>query len=199
MTIEELKLKYRYPEWVKHNDYFGPGPEHEEWFKKLFQISQNKKPEDIKIVLELGSFAGMGSTRLFSKFFSNATIICVDVWNWPNNNVITLNHKVSDIMFSFLANTYDIRDKIIPLNMKVSESLEFLNSNKIIPDLVFHDASHTYPEVLEDLEMIHKLFPSSAIFGHDFNFEEVKKSVLIFSENHSFTIKEYGTMFYICK
>ena len=189
MSLQDLEKDYCFPTIISHKDYFPQ--QHWDWASELF-VGIDK--EKIRIIVELGSFAGCGTTQFFYNFFNKPKIISVDVWNWPPEKSKNYTNQ-SYIFESFLKNVENIKENVIPLKMNVQTGLKKIKEYGIEPDLIFHDASHHHPEVLEDLELIRSTFPKSIIAGHDYGDKWTgKMSIDIFVEKYKIELKTKGTI-----
>ncbi|MDA8705602.1 class I SAM-dependent methyltransferase, partial [Litoricolaceae bacterium] len=117
-------------------------------------------------ILEIGSFLGMGSTKILDKYAE--VLFCIDIWEDSEDNHIRKKfYKRNRTFFeTFLDNTEDSNSKIIPIKCKSSEISRFLKENYF--DFVFIDGSHRYYDVMKDIQTAKKLVKKDGlILGHD--------------------------------
>jgi hypothetical protein len=143
--------------------YFGA--ENERVFRKSLG--------EASVILELGSGDGLGFTKFFLAH-SNALLICNDSWE-------------DDLYDKFCCNLWSERDRVVPLSMNITDGLHKVAEYKVIPDVIYMDVDYSSEDVLEQLDLIYRLFPKSMIFGNKFNFQSVRQDVLGFTKNHSIT------------
>ena len=126
------------------------------------------------VVLEIGSFLG-GSAKQWLECSDDITLICVDPWKIQNSIrrfaamkgqpewVVKQLDAPNGIYKTFLKNTWEYRDRIIPVRGYSQDVLPWLASAGISPDLIYLDADKTGREI----NPCHKLFPNAKITGDD--------------------------------
>lgn len=126
--------------------------------------------KDKVVIAEIGSWIG-ASTRGILNELPNAYVIAIDWWEGSEdiNYFPQLVQKLPTLYETFLVNCWDYKNRLIPLKMKSIEGLTRIHELGINPDLVYVDASHTYQDVLLDLETIYKFFPDTIMCGDDWS------------------------------
>lgn len=128
-------------------------------------------------ILEIGTELG-GSTRFFCDYLPNSSVICIDPW--PEGYKIPKGFTdvfpelktlaITSLYELFLYFCKDYQERILPLRTFSNEGIIQTYQMAYIPDIVYIDGDHRYMGVLQDLIMIHNLFPSALIIGDDWNF-----------------------------
>lgn len=140
-------------------------------FQKFYSDLAEKMPNNCR-VLECG-IANCDSVIFLAKEFikldKKFKIYAVD--NFDYGQYIQIKHCYENLIRAGVAGYVEIIPK---------ESLEAVKDfNDGYLDAVFIDSSHSYPETaLEILEWHKKVKDEGIVSGHDFNAEEVQKSVL---------------------
>jgi hypothetical protein len=139
-------------------------------------------PKDAKVILELGSWLGK-STRFLLGAAPGATVIAVDHWEGDQSIFLGAGEEIFSRMPSlyerFLSNCWDYRERLIPIRNTISMGVAQVVDEKIIPGIVYLDASHQYPDARDDLATIGKAFPEAIIAGDDYGgkWQGVKRAV----------------------
>ncbi len=191
MGLTELRAYYPWP-YIKPDLPFDPhgwcGPDH-----KTLLI--NRLDHTTQVVLELGSWLGQ-STRLLLSLTPNATIICVDTWHGSTDMVTdpeaTKRIDTEQLFQQFQANQWDYRDRIIPLIQDSLIGLQTVYDAGVVPDLIFFDTEHTTDHLSNELELAHKLFPITKLYGDDWKWPTVQAALQPFAITHGFEIQTSG-------
>jgi len=136
--------------------------------------------ETTKIVVEVGSWLG-SSARFILKHVPVAKIVCIDHWlgsreHWESEAEYILE-QIPTLYETFLVNLWDDRSRVVPLRTDSVHGLREIHRAGIKPDLIYIDATHDYPNVLEDVKTALDLFPGSTICGDDWHYEGVRQAV----------------------
>jgi predicted O-methyltransferase YrrM len=181
-------------------------PDPHGWFNKL---NKEMLIDDVKkstIIVELGSWLGLSTRWLCDN--SKATVYAIDHWNGSieHQNRGDVKDKLPTLYDTFIVNCWDYKDRIIPIRGNSLDGLIELREIKVIPDLIYIDASHEYEDVLNDLEYSHKLFPSAVIIGDDWNWRQkklkrktVQEAVMAFSKKYGVKVMNNGQAYKIIK
>jgi predicted O-methyltransferase YrrM len=166
---------------------------------------------DTKIIVELGSFLGK-STRFMAECAPNAQIYAVDLWS--NEFILTehgdhynssdLNMKVLTripLYETFLANFWDVKDRLTPVRMTTEEGLDYLKNVLKIPDpdVIYVDADHHYDGAMRDIRKSLELFPNALLVGDDFDYEGVRKAVEEYAGKNGKTVHVEGNKCWVYK
>jgi hypothetical protein len=153
-------------------------------------LAQIFKENKIRVVLELGSWVGMGSTRFFLKNKDfNGMVICNDTWK-DDSPELTINEfhlkKIPLLFETFCRNNWPYRNRIIPLRQDTLDGIKAVADFGIHPGLIYVDANHGYDNVMKQLELIRELFPHTIVTGDDWrSWDSVKQAVIDF-------VRKYG-------
>ena len=206
MMIDKIKNLFTWPTDIPdapddfHNWAFSEA--HEEGFSYLIETL---KP---KIILEIGSWMGMGSTLYMLKNSPESHLIALDHWSdkkedfigthYPMWNVERDYHHIKNIWNKFLKNTWEYRDRLTPLRMFSSEGLEVLNKMNLDIDLIYLDADHGYDSVMYELEKCSKYWPNATLCGDDYLWmdKSVKRAVHIYGDKHNLKVNVVGLRFW---
>lgn len=130
---------------ISMTEIFGWFPIESERF-----LEQSIKENDIKTVIEIGSFVGK-STIFFARHCDK--VYAVDPFiEWEDSGIDgNARQYGSDFYSQFISNIVDsgVRDKIEVLRMSSEEA----NKQDITADLIYIDGSHMYENVKKDIEM----------------------------------------------
>lgn len=127
-------------------------------FKELTQFSK------IASALEVGSFVGVGSIKLFENISSLKRLVCVDPWLWSGGG-----HKGAFFQKPFDQFCSNILHKglseyIFPWR---TTSTEAAKTNKESFDLIHIDGIHDFDNVLMDLTLWEPFLEKNGILGGD--------------------------------
>lgn len=138
--------------------------------KQIDALFAHKK-QDINIILELGSWVGMGSTKYFLDTFPDAIVIAVDTWegSLEHHSREQYAHILPFLYEIFLQNMWEYQDRLVPLKMTSMQAVQLLYDLGIKPDVIYVDDCHAYEHVVQELEFIYPLFTNSYIIGDDWS------------------------------
>jgi hypothetical protein len=120
------------------------------------------------VVVELGSWLGR-STRYILGLNPETRVICIDHWLGGAANHKAHFEKMLPVAYeTFLVNCWEYRDRITPVKLPTHLGLYEVHAAGIRPNLIYVDASHDYHDVMLDILLSRKLFPSAKIIGDDF-------------------------------
>ncbi len=162
-------LKTRYP-WPAKCPDVAPNPDG--WFCGENRQVLQTLVADADIVLELGAWLGM-STRMLVDWCPG-TVITIDHWKGSAEHQV--NYPFLPILYeTFVRNAWDgHRDRLIPMRTNTQEGMRELAELGITPDVIYVDASHETPLVVQDLTTAMQLFPAAHIVGDDWTWDSVK-------------------------
>jgi predicted O-methyltransferase YrrM len=117
-------------------------------------------------IVEVGSWMGRSTTVLATH--TPGMVWAIDTWEGSEELKGLLDGKPPNWLFkTFLDNTRDYRDKIIPMCMTSLEGAKALVDKSF--DMIFIDASHDYASVKADIEAWRPLLAPGGLFcGHDY-------------------------------
>ena len=129
--------------------------------KKLTRIKKRKLK-----VLEIGSFIGMGSTKILAEY--SEKLVCLDIWENSVDNFVRFRPwKTKSFFQRFLHNTKNLNTNLLIIKSKSKDVGEFLKDNSF--DVVFIDASHRYKDISYDINLGLRLCSKKVgyLMGHD--------------------------------
>lgn len=149
-----------------------------------------------KVVIELGSNLGGSAIYISQCLPPEGKLYAVDHWDAPpefwdappyreislGGDRTTYTQFLSNLIHAKLA------FKVFPVRMSTQAAVTYFIENRIVPDLVYVDASHDEQSVYEDIQAYFPLIKGHGIIcGDDWNFPDmtVERAVRRFaSENH---------------
>jgi len=190
LDFQALKTKYAYPLEKPNAPAIVKGWK-SNWTKQFLSLLD---PAKKSVIVELGVWFGKTS-KLFLKNFPNATLISVDTFSGGVEHqpgMAAYEPELPKLFDIFRVNTWEDRERVIPLRMMSWQGLYEIWKHNIKPDLIYIDASHEYKDVKLDLETAYKLFPYAAICGDDYPIKGVKKAVDEFEINSGVKVNRDG-------
>lgn len=161
-----------------------------------------------KVIVEVGTWKGQSAVtmgRAVKNLNLSTQIYCIDTWlgslefitNMSNTLERDLQRKngYPQVYYQFISNVVhnNLQDIIIPVPTTSSIGAKYLAYNKIVPDLIYVDASHEEDDVYADVQNYYGLLSNGVIFGDDFvGWPGVNKAVKQFcnEKNISYEVKE---------
>lgn len=109
------------------------------------------KERNVKIVIELGSWLGKSTRHIASVIPEDGIVFAVDHWLGSSEHRDSV--ELPKLYEQFLSNVIhaDLTEKIVPIRLTTLEAIKEFHNNKIVPDLVYVDASHDEESVYADL------------------------------------------------
>lgn len=153
------------------------------YYTNAFDIEKLFSQNDIKVVVEVGSWLGGGSTKHFAQLLQNknGSLYAVDTWLGSSSQQLGNVHYQPQLHCAydqFLSNMihWGFQHIVIPFRMTSLEASEYLKSLK--SDLVYIDAEHTTEAVLQDLKAWYPFVCESGILcGDDWTWPTVREAV----------------------
>jgi hypothetical protein len=164
--------------WPEKKPEPPPFPRRNWLFPDTQQMLTHTVPNTARVIVELGSWTGQ-STRFLASLAPRATVIAIDHWRGSpeHQDDAELAGHLDDLYETFLAESWNYRDQIIPVRASSVEGLERVAEAGLPVDLVYIDADHSYESVKQDLTTALDLFPEARIAGDDFNWDSVRQAV----------------------
>jgi predicted O-methyltransferase YrrM len=134
-----------------------------------------------KLILELGSWTGAGSTSFILNKAPNAHLICIDHWGYDLSVHTKQNawdstpeeiNRMKTLWETFLVNTWDHKNHLTPIRNTTIDGLKLLELLDVNFDLIYIDAHHDYESVLYDIEESLRLWPDAIICGDDYRWPD---------------------------
>ena len=163
------------------------------WYWNEAQMVSLFKNNEIMTVVEVGCWLGLSTRHMASLLKPNGKVFAVDHWKGSAEHQGFSN--LNQIYEQFLSNVIheNLTDKIIPVRMSSLEAARLFKSAAIQVDLIYIDASHDTPSVLDDLNV---WFPfvrgHGTLCGDDWGYDPVKNAVEIFARENRLIIEASG-------
>lgn len=100
------------------------------------------------VILEIGSWLGAGSTRVFADYARE--IVCIDHWEGNDNADHQAIKQAIDPYQIFRENTKDISDRVLAIRADSSRSAQLLRDDYF--DFIFIDGDHRYTQTRADIK-----------------------------------------------
>lgn len=162
------------------------------YYSNQNSIEEIFKNNDIRTVIEIGSWVGGGSSKHFATLLKqkHGKLYAVDTWLGSSEHQIGQAYwqpVLSYVYEQFLSNMihWNFTDTVIPCRMKSTDASQLLNVN---PDLIYIDGAHETEAVYDDLcHWFPHVKGRGILCGDDWGWKSVQKAVIRFaSENHLF-------------
>lgn len=141
---------------------------------KLGELIQEIQP---MLILEIGSW--LGASALFMAEHTDAEIVCCDTFTgaaefWVDKEdpsrylALKIEHGFPTVYRDFMSNVIwaGKQHQITPMPLPSAVGMEWLWLNKIRPDLIYVDGSHSYESTMSDIKWALRLSPK-IICGDD--------------------------------
>lgn len=167
------------------------------WYTNKDQIQDIFDNNDIRLVIEVGSWLGGGSTRHMGELLKKrqGTLYAVDTWlgnKTQQPKGIHFQPILPQANEQFLSNMihWDLTDIVVPCKMKSLDAAKVL---KLQPDLIYIDAEHTFEAVYADLNAWYPFVKDRGIMcGDDWGWRPVSGAVRKFAAENNLTIEFSG-------
>lgn len=167
------------------------------YYSNNSQIEEIFKNNDIRTVVEVGSWVGGGSTRHVANLLKpkQGIMYAVDTWLGSIEHQAGQSHwqpVLTYVYEQFLSNMihWKLTDVVIPYRMKSSEAARELDVN---PDLIYIDGDHTTEAVYEDLTLWYPHVKGHGILcGDDWSWETVRIAVAKFAMENNLSVEVSG-------
>lgn len=167
------------------------------YFANAQQLEEIFYANDIRTVVEVGSWIGGGSTRYMGNLLkqTNGKLYAVDTWLGSSTQQLNQEHYQPVLPFvyqQFLSNMihWGLTEVVIPCRMT---SLEASLALDVQPDLIYIDGEHTSEAVYEDLTAWYPFVKDKGILcGDDWGWPSVKISVIRFAHENHLSIEASG-------
>jgi len=177
------------------------------WFDYSYFYEYLAQLDDIKTVVEVGSWKGHSITHLAKQMLLNNKkfkLFCVDIWNeWEFHT--EFNNTTQHELLKDVRNSYEIfqenlklagvTDHITAIKLESLKAVGKFNDGEV--DCVFLDADHSYKAVIDDIDAwMPKIRSGGILAGHDYNQPScgVKKAV---DEKFGKSVSIMGQVWYL--
>lgn len=165
------------------------------YYSNANQIEQIFRENDIRTVIEVGSWIGGGSTLHFGALLNpkKGKLYAVDTWLGSSTQQEGQAHYqpiLPQVYHQFLSNMihWELTDTVIPVRMRSAEAAQTL---KVKPDLIYIDGEHTTDAVYQDLTV---WYPFGGILcGDDWSWDSVRLAVERFAQEKGLQIEASGS------
>lgn len=155
---------------------------------------------ETSLVVEVGSWLGMSAHYILTHA-PKANVICIDHWRGScehmNSDDPEIQRRIPVLYETFLVNLWEYRERVIPLRSSSLEGLKLVHQCGLLPDLIYIDASHEYPDVYQDVKTALELFPASIICGDDWTWDGVRTAVTRIAQEQGKTVDADDTAWHI--
>ncbi len=153
------------------------------WYANRKMVDRIFREHEIRLVVEVGSWVGGGSTRHFGELLraKRGLLYSVDTWLGSTTQQPGKVHHQPDILphvyQQFLSNMihWGLAETVIPVRMK---SVEAARELTVQPDLIYIDGEHTADAVYEDLVAWYPFVEERGICcGDDWTWSSVREGI----------------------
>lgn len=136
--------------------------------------------EDMQVIAQVGCWTGLETDFLLHRA-PRATLFAIDHWKGGQSHQRStdeaIRSRLPTLYERFVANTWEARDRVVPVREAGVRGLQLLHTHGIAPDLLYLDAGNE-PECFDAiLKAALELFPRTPIVGDDYWWESVRSSV----------------------
>jgi len=158
---------------------------------------------EIRVVIEVGSWIGGGSTRHMGNLLQKhqGTLYAVDTWLGSSTQQLDCAHYQSilpQVYEQFLSNMihWNLTDTVIPCKMTSLEASQML---KVQPDLIYIDGEHTTEAVYQDLVAWYPFVKDHGILcGDDWAWPTVRVAVEEFAAENDLKVVVSQNLWLFC-
>ncbi|ADP71675.1 hypothetical protein Rvan_2459 [Rhodomicrobium vannielii ATCC 17100] len=174
-------------------------PEFQNWNSTHPALTRLVKETKPHVIVELGVWKGLGAYTLAAaqkSVLPHGYLIAVDTFlgspeHWDKarrpdvHAALRFKNGRPNLFDVFLSNMVltGMHDRVLPLVQTSDNAALILKRNGICPDLIHVDAAHEYGPALRDIENYYDLLaPGGILIGDDWNWLEVAKAAIHFSD-----------------
>ena|ERR1700722_17517051 len=171
------------------------------WYRNGPSMEWVIRRSNTKTVIEVGSWLGLSTRHIARTLPEDGIVYAVDHWlGSPNEN--NSSFDMENLYRQFLSNVIheNLTHKIIPVRMP---SMEAARTLKVVPDLVYIDATHEFITVMLDLILWFPFVKGHGILcGDDYNWGSdypgpVKRAVDKFAQENNLIVHDDGWFWYL--
>lgn len=146
---------------------------------------------DTRLVVQTGAWIGL-STRAIARQAPGATVVAVDRWKDPGNGNSAMNWKEAAKVFErFVANCWDVRDRVIPLPASTESGLRRVHACGAAPEVIYVSVEHSSPLETE-LRIARGLFPQAVLMGDNWVWPRLRKAIAVLVEEDCLELEVMG-------
>lgn len=206
VSLETLRQQYPWPD---NRPDFAPVQWSLDGGGRWLVQEKLRRPE-FNLVLEIGSFLG-GSIHDWLSVSPDIHVVAVDPWpetcgvaqyareQGKGEEVAKQLERPDGFYQTFLANFWELRDRVIPVRGYSPAVLHELAELRLRPDLIYLDSD----KVGGEIELCHKLFPGAVMTGDDWGWKgesgdfPIRQPVTDFCETRNRFLKVEGATWVI--
>lgn len=172
------------------------------WYRNGPGMEELVRSTHAKVVIEVGSWLGESTRHIARTLPEDGVVYAVDHWLGSSNEDNSI-YDIPNLYRQFLSNVIhaNLTHKIVPLKMSSAQAARTL---KVVPDLIYLDASHDYNSVLHDLTIWFPFVKGHGLLcGDDYNWGKdyaqegpVKLAVDFFAEENNLIVHNDGWLWY---
>jgi predicted O-methyltransferase YrrM len=164
------------------------------WYQNSAPMERLLKAKQAKTVVEVGCWLGLSTRHIARTIPEDGIVYAVDHWLGSPNEDNT-SYDIDNLYRQFLSNVIHekLTHKIVPIRMASVDAAETL---KVVPDLVYIDATHAYNTAYQDMTL---WFPfvkgHGTLCGDDFLWGDdlpVQRAARRFAEKHNLILHSDG-------
>ena len=161
--------------WPPERPNVPPPPDRNWLFPATRRVLIDTLPTGASLIIEVGSWLGR-STRFLADLAPQSHVVAIDHWEGSPEHLLDpeLAAFLPRLYETFLAESWDYRERIIPVRAGSTDGLRLVADAGLKPDLVYLDADHSAESVRADLAAILDLFPGVRIVGDDWDWPSVR-------------------------
>lgn len=178
LSAEDLVNFIQAHPWPAEKPVVPPPPDRNWLFPQVRRALTESLPKNARLIVEVGSWLGR-STRFLADLAPRAKVIAIDHWQGsPEHTDDPELIPLLPVLYeTFLAETWDYRQRVIPVRAGSVDGMRHVAESNLQPDLVYIDADHGYEAVKADVTAALDLFPRAVLVGDDWNWPGVQKAV----------------------
>ncbi len=161
------------------------------WFGQVNEKALLTFIPPAKQVLEIGSWLGCSTRWLLDRV---DRVVAIDHWKGGREHQINpvFDSLLPVLYDTFLTNCWEYRERLVAVRENSVDGIKAVQQTGWVPDLIYLDGGHDYPDVSADLEVLQEYYPHVPIVGDDWWWGGVRQAVQETSEKYDrkFTLVE---------
>jgi predicted O-methyltransferase YrrM len=146
----------------------------------LVDVRRRSSDSDV-VVFEVGSWQGYSTTLMASEMRHRSiggTVVAIDTWLGSPEHIG--DERLGTLYDQFVSNVMHrgLEDLIVPFRISSAQAGHFLESKKVMADIVYIDAGHEYESVKLDADIFWRLLkPGGYMIFDDYPWGGVQRTV----------------------
>ena len=190
MEAELSELRKAYP-WPTERPDVKPEPKMGWFCGDTANMIKRYVNRDTRLIVELGSWLGLSARHILS-WSPTLHLICVDHWKGSaehHRRPDCAKFMRDDLLHkTFIHNMWKFRERLTAVRNSTLEGMQEIADCKLMPDIIYVDASHDEESVLADCRTARKLFPGAQIVGDDYCRGPVAKAAHRFADENNLRV-----------